>query len=83
MNRMSKRSRAILKAIAGGDSFEQILIENSTVNYHDIFRAAAESSVLQDDRPRVRDNTKGLPRCVGPLLEATQSPHAVRRTWCD
>jgi hypothetical protein len=66
--RMSKRSRAILRAIAAGDSFEQILIKDSTVNYHDIFRAAAES---------------GLPGRARQQLTTTQSAAAAQRTWCD
>lgn len=37
-----KRLRAIRKALAEGKSFEQILARNPTLNYHDIFRAAAE-----------------------------------------
>ncbi len=41
--RSSKKSRAILKAIAEGNSFEQILSRHPTLNYHDIFRAAAQA----------------------------------------
>jgi hypothetical protein len=80
---MSKRSRAILKAIAEGNSFEQILIKNSTLTCHDIFRAATELSVLQPGHTRVRVNTKGLPGCAEPLLETNLSLQVVPRTWCD
>jgi uncharacterized protein (DUF433 family) len=41
--KLSQKSRDILGAIAKGHSCEQILAEHPTLNYHDIFHAAAES----------------------------------------
>ena len=40
---LSPQSRAILAAIAEGRSYEQILLANADLTYHDIFRAAAEA----------------------------------------
>jgi hypothetical protein len=42
-NKLSKKSRNILTALAHGHPCEQILAEDPTVTYHDIFHAAAES----------------------------------------
>ncbi len=49
-----KRSRAILKAVAEGMSFEQILARNPNLNYHDIFRAAAEAPTSHWSRKGLR-----------------------------
>ncbi len=38
----SRKSRAIRKAIAEGNSFEEILSQDKKLNYHDIFHAVAE-----------------------------------------
>jgi hypothetical protein len=40
---MSKKSRAILEAIAKGHTYEQILVQELAWTYHDIFKAAAEA----------------------------------------
>jgi hypothetical protein len=42
-NRASNKSRAILKAVAEGNSFAQILRRDRRLTYHDLFRAAAEA----------------------------------------
>ncbi len=53
MEARSKKSRAILKAVAQGKSFEQILGRYPTLNYHDIFRAAAEAPLSHwSQRPK-------------------------------
>ena len=40
---MDTKSRGILKAIAAGRSCKQILVEDSTLTYHDIFHVLAEA----------------------------------------
>ncbi len=40
---ISKKSHAILEAIAQGHSYEQILAKKPAWTYHDIFQAAAEA----------------------------------------
>jgi hypothetical protein len=42
-NKLSKKSRSILSALANGRPCEQILADDHTVTNHDIFHAAAES----------------------------------------
>jgi uncharacterized protein YciW len=40
---LTERSRAILEAIAHGHAYEQILVQDLTLTYHDIFQAAVEA----------------------------------------
>jgi hypothetical protein len=40
---LSEQSRSILEAIAKGHSYEQILVQELAMTYHDIFQAAAEA----------------------------------------
>lgn len=40
---LSDKSRAILEAIAMGQSYEQILKQDASLRYPDIFKAAAEA----------------------------------------
>ena len=40
---MDNKSRGILKALAAGHSCKQILVEDSTLTYHDVFRVLAEA----------------------------------------
>jgi hypothetical protein len=40
---MNKKSQIILKAIAAGNSWEQILAGDSTLTYHDIFHVVNEA----------------------------------------
>jgi uncharacterized protein (DUF433 family) len=59
-NKITKKSRDILGAIAKGNSCKQILAEHPTLTYHDIFHAAAESptTFLKKERatkPAVRE----------------------------
>lgn len=42
-NKLGKKSKDILKALAKGHSCEEILAEDPTLTYHDIFHAASES----------------------------------------
>jgi uncharacterized protein (DUF433 family) len=41
--RITHKSRAILKGIADGRSCEQILADDRTLTYHDIFHAVTEA----------------------------------------
>lgn len=82
-NGSSKKSRAILKAIAEGHSFDQILADNSTVNYHDIFRAAAEAPVHLWEQNPGRAEMQGWPRCAPPLQAANPAAYSVLRPCCD
>ncbi|HEY1170337.1 MAG TPA: hypothetical protein VGH19_03110 [Verrucomicrobiae bacterium] len=40
---LSEKSRLILQAIAKGQTYEQILVQDLAWTYHDIFKAAAEA----------------------------------------
>ncbi|HWW01474.1 MAG TPA: hypothetical protein VNZ64_17385 [Candidatus Acidoferrum sp.] len=58
--KLSQKSRDILGAIAKGDSCKQILADDPTLTYHDIFHAAAESPTTcvkkeQATRPAFRE----------------------------
>jgi hypothetical protein len=43
LNEISQKSRAVLKALAKGRSYLQILAADRTLTAHDIFRALSES----------------------------------------
>ena len=43
LNELSEKSRAILKALATGLSYEQVLADDDTLTAHDVFRALSES----------------------------------------
>ena len=58
--RSSKKTRAILKAIAEGNSFEQILGRYSTLNYHDIFRAAAQAPASHWQHKGAQSHNDGM-----------------------
>jgi hypothetical protein len=45
---LSDKSRAILEAIAKGQTYEQILIQDLAWTYHDIFLAAAQAIEIAD-----------------------------------
>jgi hypothetical protein len=45
---LSQTSRTILKAIAKGHTYEQILVQELAWTYHDIFQAAAEAIEVAD-----------------------------------
>lgn len=79
---LSKKSRAILRALAGGHSFEQILAANSKMNYHDIFRAAAQApALLWDDK--TLGATEGWPQSAPTPQNANLSAHPALRTLSD
>jgi len=42
-NEISQKSRAVLKALAKGLSYEQLLAADRTLTAHDVFRALSES----------------------------------------
>jgi hypothetical protein len=43
LNDISEKSRAVLKALAKGLSYEQLLATDRTLTSHDVFRALSES----------------------------------------
>ena len=43
LNEISEKSRVVLKALAKGRSYEQILAADHTLTTHDVFRALSES----------------------------------------
>jgi hypothetical protein len=43
LNEISQKSRFVLKALAKGRSYEQILAADRTLTAHDVFRALSES----------------------------------------
>ena len=60
-NRLNEKSHAILEALAGGHSCEQILADDPTLTYHDIFRAAAEMPENQRHLGLSRATAEGWP----------------------
>jgi hypothetical protein len=55
MNEISEKSRSVLKALAKGLSYEQILAADRSLTAHDFFRALSESPAGFWD-PRVVSN---------------------------
>ncbi len=52
---LTEQSRLILEAIAKGHTYEQILVQDLAMTYHDIFRAAAEALRLTSQtQPQVQ-----------------------------
>src|SRR5438105_5952910 len=47
-NKLTDKSRAILEAIAKGQTYEQILVQELAWTYHDIFQAASEALELAE-----------------------------------
>jgi len=43
LNEISEKSRAVLRALAKGRSYQQLLATDRTLTSHDIFRALSES----------------------------------------
>ena len=43
LNEISEKSRLVLKALAKGFSYEQLLAADHTLTSHDVFRALSES----------------------------------------
>jgi hypothetical protein len=43
LNEISEKSRLVLKALAKGLSYEQLLAADHTLTSHDVFRALSES----------------------------------------
>jgi len=74
----SKKSRAILKAIAEGMSFEQILGRYPTLNYHDIFRAAAEASTSSRGDMLARAGATGWLACAWAIKDGLCSQGSRR-----
>jgi hypothetical protein len=42
LNEVSEKSRAVLKALAQGRSYQQVLAADRTLTAHDVFRALSE-----------------------------------------
>lgn len=82
-NRSSKKSRAILKGIAEGRSFGQILAGNPSVTYHDIFRAAAEAPACRREQKPARVETEGWPRFAPPVPDGPLAAHTALPTAGD
>jgi hypothetical protein len=81
--RSSNKTRAILKAIAEGNSIEQILGRYSTLNYHDIFRAAAQAPASHWRRKGARAATMGWLECAWAGQDARIAPQTVLHAWSD
>jgi hypothetical protein len=58
-NELSQKSRAVLKALAKGLSYEIVLAADNTLTAHDVFRALSESPTGFWDRNKdPKSNTK-------------------------
>ena len=60
----------ILEAIASGRSCEQILADDRTLSYHDIFHAVAEAPTSYWDRSSTRDKAAESP----PITNSVRMP---------
>ena len=59
LNDISKKSRAVLKALAKRHSYEQLLAADRTLSAHDVFRALSESpTAFWDKRSSTNTNRK-------------------------
>jgi hypothetical protein len=81
--RSSKKTRAIIKAIAEGNSLEQILGRYSTLNYHDIFRAAAQAPASHWRHKGTRVTTTGWLDCAWAGKDARMALQTALHTWAD
>ena len=82
-NRSSKKTRAILKAIAEGNSFEQILGRYSTLNYHDIFRAAAQAPTRNAQHKLMSVTATAGLHDAWAGKDTRLAPRVVLHTWSD
>jgi hypothetical protein len=56
---LSEKSRAVLKALAKGRSYRQLLATNRTLTSHDVFRALSESPTgFWEKRPGPKTDRK-------------------------
>ena len=60
-NDTRRKLNGILEALASGRSCEQILSEDRTLSYHDIFHAVAEAPTSYWDRSSTGDQGAGSP----------------------
>ena len=81
--RSSTKTRAILKALAEGNSFEQILGRYSTLNYHDIFRAAAQAQASHWWHKGAKGTTTGWLGCTWAGKDTRTAPQAALHAWWD
>jgi hypothetical protein len=59
LKEISQKSRAVLKALTKGRSYQQILAADPTLTAHDVFRALSESPTrFWDKRTSSRKNRK-------------------------
>jgi hypothetical protein len=59
LKEISQKSRAVLKALAKGRSYQQILAADHTLTAHDVFRALSESPTrFWDKRSSSKTNRK-------------------------
>lgn len=64
-NELSEKARAVLRALAKGLSYEQVLAADNTLTAHDVFRALSES-------PRAFGAGTSTPRAI-PRRKESQS----------
>jgi hypothetical protein len=59
LKEISQKSRAVLKALAKGRSYQQILAADPTLTAHDVFRALSESPTrFWDKKSSFKTNRK-------------------------
>jgi hypothetical protein len=66
-NELSKKSHAIVEAIAAGHSCEQILAADRTLTYHDIFHAVTEIPTSHWRKPAAGVSSRRCPRQTGSI----------------
>jgi hypothetical protein len=71
--KMDKKSQDILKAISAGTSCEQILADDGTLTYHDIFHALTEAPTNHWKKTSAKGTAEGL------FGEASSGRPPVRR----
>ena len=67
-NETRRKLNGILEALASGRSCEQILAEDLTLSYHDIFHAVAEAPTSYWDRSAAGGQSAG----------SLPTPHSIR-----
>jgi DNA-binding CsgD family transcriptional regulator len=84
--RLSPKSRQVLKLIAKGHSYAQIVDGNPTLNYHDIF-FAAEEAVWLDERignmDQGSDNPPSRPTSISAMERAKEKFPRAYALWSE
>ena len=68
LNKANQKAQAILKAIAAGRSCEQILANDKTLTYHDIFHSVADAQTNHWRKLSAGRISKGWLRTVPPAV---------------